>query len=148
MSNIVEQIYDSVVTLTGTELGATWTRLSKVFDPAQNNFREINQAFGVRPRGALTSEGVTRVYTMDHTFDVLLAKRASSRDSDLAILETEFILFSAADELFKKFFLSKLALPSIVLIVNSPSLSDPEVLDNGCVLLTASFNVKYRNLID
>lgn len=146
--NIVEQIYDQIVILTDLALGTgTYTRLRKVFNPEQNDFRNVNQAFGVRHGSASTADGVTRVYTMDHTFEVLLAKRASSRDTDLTIQETMNELYNKADEVFRTIHLRKLNLPSIVLIVDSPNIGEPEVLDNECVLLTLGFNVKYRSAI-
>lgn len=146
--NIVEQIYDGIVTVTDAALGTgTYTRLRKVFSPEQNDFRSVNQAFGVRHQGASSAAGVTRVYTMDHAFEVVLAKRASSRDSDLTIQETINELYDKADDVFRNIHLTKLALPSIVLIVDTPTIGAPEILDNECVLLTLGFNVKYRSAI-
>lgn len=146
--NIVEQIYDQIVTVTDSALGTgTYTRLRKVFSPEENDLRNINQAFGVRHGAASTADGVTRVYTMDHGFEVLLAKRASTRNSDLTIQETINELYDKADDVFRNIHLTKLNLPSIVLIVDSPNIGVPEILENECVLLTLGFNVKYRSAI-
>lgn len=146
--NIVEQIYDSIVTVTDAALGTgTYTRLRKVFQPEENDFRNVNQAFGVRHQSAFSAAGVTRVYTMDHGFEVLLVKRASNRDSDLTVQETINELYDKADDVFRNIHLTKVGLPSIVLIVDTPQIGAPEILENGCVLLTLGFNVKYRSAI-
>ena len=140
--NLVEQIYNSVISITETELGSEWQRLRKVFEPAQNDFRNIYQGFGLRHGSAATDSDATRVSVLRHNFDLILAHRAAERDTDLDIQGRLNSLYSSADEIFKELLRSNLNLNFVTLVSNC-SLATPEVLENGCVLLTMSFDVNY-----
>lgn len=148
MSNIVEHIFDQITSVTQDALGADYVPLRRVFDVEQNDSRTMEKAFGVRHGEAISADGVNRVYTMDHSFEIILVNRAVGRDGDSAIQETFNGLYDKADEVLKKIFLSKLNLPNIVLIVDSPSIDTPELLSNGAAMLVVGFNVKYRQAIN
>ena len=148
MANIVEQIHDQIKSQTQTELGATWTEMPRVFDPTNNDLRSIKRSFGVLHGAAFSVEGITKVYTLDQTFTVLLATSFSERIDDDATQDEINTLYNQADELLKKFIASKLALPSVVHYVSNPSIDAPEILENSAVLLRVNFDVRYRSLID
>jgi len=145
--NVVEQIYDSITAITQTVLGVEYKPLRRVFNPTLNDLRSSEKAFGVLHGAASSSDGVMRFYTLDHSFQVLLSRRFVDRQDDVAIQETINNLYDHADGLLVEMFLKKLNLTSIVMIVDRPSISEPEILDNQAVLLRVGFNVKYRNQI-
>lgn len=140
--NTVEQVYDGLVTTSSSILGANWQRLKKVFDPALNDFRNIEQAFGIRHGAASPQDDITCVYTMDHAFDILLVDRAANRDSDLAIQERLNVLYDKADQIFREAITTRLSL-SFVTNVGGLRFGEPELLDNGAILLIASLDVTY-----
>ena len=140
--NTVEQIYDSLVSISETALGPTWQRLKKVFKPEENDFRNIEQAFAIRHGAATPDTDATKVFILSHKFDILLADRSANRDNDLAIQERLNVLFDKADEIFQESVKTKLNL-HMVTHVDGLEFQEPQLLDNGCILLTASLDVRY-----
>lgn len=140
--NLVEQIYDKLVDISQTKLGVNWQRLKKIYDPAQNDFRNIEQGFAIRHSSAAAESDATKVFILSHQFDILLADRAANRDSDLVIQDRLNALYSMADDIFKECVRTKLSL-HFVTHVDSLQFKEPEVLTNGAILLTASLDVRY-----
>lgn len=147
MSTIVEDIFDAITTTVQTAVGASYLPLRRVFDPAQNDFRTVAKGFGVRHAEASSADGVNRVYTLDHRFEVVLTRAFVDRNDDAAIQEAINELYDKADEVLKASFLTKLGLSSVILIVDSPTIGAPEILPNSAVSLVVGFNVKYRQAI-
>jgi len=139
--NLAEQIYDNLVTICEDNLTG-WQRLKKVFDPEQNDFRNIEQAFGVRHGPAGPDTDATKVFILSHTFDIILADRAANRDNDMAVQERLNALYSKADDIFKECVRSKLDL-YFVTHVDGLQFQEPAVLENGAILLTISIDVRY-----
>lgn len=140
--NTVGQIYDSLVSISEDTLGVNWQRLKKVFDPTQNDFRNIELGFGIRHDAATPDTDATKVFVLSHKFEILLADRSANRDSDLAIQTRLNSLYDKADEIFKECVRTKINL-QFVTHVDNLSFAAPQVLDNGCVLLIASLDVRY-----
>ena len=140
--NTVAEIHDSLVDICETTLGVNWQRLKKVFAPEQNDFRNIEQGFGVRHGAATPDADATKVFVLSQKFDVLLADRAANRDSDLAVQDRLNVLYDKADEIFKEAVRSKLGL-TFVTHVDSLEFLEPQMLENGAILLTASLEVRY-----
>jgi hypothetical protein len=147
MSAIVENIFDAITSLAQTTFGVDYVRLRKVREPEENDFRNIQKAFGVRHGQANSTEGVTRVYTMNQRFEVLIVNAAVDRNDDAAVQDVFHVLYNLADEFLKSAFLTKLGLGSTVLLVDLPELSEPTVLANGAAILIVGFNVRYRQAI-
>ena len=140
--NTVTQIHDQIIAVCNAQLGAGWNRLQKVFNPELNNFRNIETAFGVRHGSASPDSDATKVFMMSQTFEILLADRAANRDNDMAIQERLNALYAKADDIFKEAVRTKLSL-YFVTHVDGLSFEEPQLLENGAVLLTASIDVKY-----
>ena len=140
--NLVTQVHDELVSRCGTILGADWVRLKKVFDPTQNDFRSIAKGFGVRHGAASPDADATKVFILSHTFDIVLTSRAANRDSDIEIQTRLNELYSKADDIFKDAVRSKLEL-YFVTHVDGLKFAEPQVLNNGAILLTASIDVRY-----
>jgi len=121
--------------------------LKRVYEPEQNDFRHPNIGYGVRHLSGAPASGVTRVYTIDHSFEVMLAKRFISRDSDDDKQATFNQLYESAHLLFVDMINTKLGLPSSILNIEQLSLSEPEILSNEVALLRAQFVVKYRQAL-
>lgn len=145
--NIVEQIHSGIKTIAQATLGSDWVELKRVLKPEENDSRAVAKAFGIRHGAADTADGVTRVYTMDQRFEVVLARYAPPLSDDSQIQATFNDLFSKADDIFRALLLKKVGLPSIVLNVERPSLSQPDVLKNDAAVLVMGLIVKYRNSV-
>lgn len=140
--NLVEQIYDQLVAISVDKLGGNWQRLKKIYEPAQNDFRNIEQGFAIKHSAAAAESNATKVFILSQQFDILLADRAANRDSDLAIQERLNNLYSKADDIFKECVRTRLSL-DFVTHVDSLQFKEPELLTNGAILLTASLDVRY-----
>ena len=147
MSTIVTDIFNAIKNESQTILGVEYVALRNIFNPELEDNRNSYKAFGVKHGAAQSADGITRVYTLDHKFEVLLVNRAPTRDDDAAIQVVINELYNKADDLLRNFFLKKLGLSAIILIIDQPELSDPEILANDAVLLRVGFNIKYRKPI-
>jgi hypothetical protein len=148
MSNLVEQIRSGITTIITTNLSG-YNSMRFVQSPERNDSRTIEKSYGVRALSAsFADNGVLKTYTLDHDFEVILARRYIERDNDDNLLTVIDDLFNQADTIFVKALGTKLSLPTIVSNVHSPTLSEPEVLDNSIVLLRIGFTVNYRNTLN
>lgn len=147
MSAVVGDIHAAIKTLAASVLGASYNELKYIYSPEKNDLRNIKTAYAVTHGQASSADGVTRVYTMDQVFTLIIVKRAIRRDSDDDIQTVINEIYSKADDFLVQAFLTKLGLSSTVLIVDQPEISEPEILDNESVLIRVSFNVKYRKAI-
>jgi hypothetical protein len=144
---IVGDIHAAIIALAQSTFGAEYKLLKHVLDPAQNDARGIAKGFGVKQGAASSTEGVTRHYTMNQKFEILIMNSAVTRANDQDLLEIFNNLYDLADSFLNAAFITKLGLPSTVLIVDQPELSEPQLLPNDGALLIVGFNVKYRRAI-
>ncbi len=146
MATIVSQIITNAEALAATTFGATYQRLKFVYEVTKNDVRGATLAYGIRPLSAIPVDGITRTYTVDHTFELVLmdtTARDLSDDERRAALNT---MYDKADEYFKALVSTKLSLANLVWVVQSPSMSEPEVYpDQKFVVLRMQFVVKYRS---
>jgi hypothetical protein len=100
----------------------------------------------VRPLDASPTQGVNRTYNMDHRFELILGDTIARAENDSQHLTSLQTMYDAADEIFKDLVQTKIGLPTLVLNVFDPSLSEPELLDeNKIVILRMQLTVKYRS---
>ena len=147
MSTIVADIFGAIKTESQTILGADYLYLRKIFTPETEDNRLIEKAFAVKHGAAQFADGITRVYTLDQKFEVMIVNRAPSRDDDASVQTVFNTFYDKADDLLRNFFLKKLGLSAVILIIDQPELSEPVILANDAALLTVGFNVKYRKAI-
>lgn len=145
-TTVVGDVHAAILALCGSTLSGA-VQLRRVFQPEENDFRHPNMAYGVRHLSASPASTVTRVYTLDHSFEVLLGKRFVDRDSDSDKQAVINALYEQAHALFVAMVNTKLGLASSVLNVEQLSFTEPEILANEIALLRAQFVVKYRQAL-
>jgi hypothetical protein len=146
MANIVEQIISGVKTVAADQLGATYQEIPFVFEVEKNNVRTARLGYGVRPLEANFTTSVNKTYALDHRFELVLSDTIARTDSNVQHLAAINTMYDKADEIFKDLVQTKVGLPTLVLNVFDPSLSEPELLDeNKIVILRMQFTVKYRS---
>lgn len=151
MANIVEQIISAgKTTIAANIVESGFAELDYYVDLTKNNFRTNHKRYGFVPKEAVGSEaGINRYYTLDHTFEVILTKRADTRTDDSSVISVLNDLYDEMDNIFQAFHLTKLGLSSIVMLIDGPSIDEPEYLeDNRLVVLRGSFIIKYRQAIN
>lgn len=147
MSAVVSSIFSAVTSTVTTALGATYKALPKIYNLEENDFRIIDKAYAVRHGASSFADGITRVYTMDQRFEVVLVNRAVTRNNDNDIQTAINTLYDKADDILRSAFGKKLGLSNVIINVDSPEISEPQILDNSAVVLIVAFNVKYRQSI-
>ena len=149
MSNIVEQINDAVKTQVSTTLGGTFSELPYTFDVSKNNIRDFVKGFGVRPVNAIRASTVTKVYTADQEFEIILTDKFANRSNDANQKAVVFDLFDKMDDILVQLFLSKGGLAAIIYNIDPFTIDEPEFLDeqNSIVVQRMRITVKYRNAI-
>lgn len=147
MSAVVSSIFSAVVTTVTTALGATYKALPNIYKLEENDFRVIEKAYAVRHGASSFADGVTRHYTMDQRFEVVLVNRATTRNNDSDVQTAFNTLYDKADDILRASFSTKLGLSSVIINVDSPEISEPQILDNGAAVIIVAFNVKYRKAI-
>lgn len=146
MSTLVGDIFTAIKGLAQTTFGNDYLPLTKIMDPEQNDARIIAKGFAVKHGEASPTDGVTRHYTLNQKFSVLITNSAFNRDDENTVQAVFNNLYDLADDFLNAAFLTRLALAN-VLIVDQPEMSEPVILKNGAALLVVSFNVKYRRAI-
>lgn len=145
MSTIVGDILDAIKS-TATTAVPSLISLRHILDIEKNSMRELGEGFGVRPLSATNAEGITRAYTMDQGFELILTK-TTGRGIDESDTEIAYKkLYERGHIIFKAMLLTKIGLPSKVLAVFPPSMDEPDI-DQKRIVLRIQVVVKYRELI-
>jgi hypothetical protein len=147
MSDIVGDIHAAIKSLAQTTLGTDYLPLRKIIDPSENDARIIVKGFAVKHGEATNTEGVIKAYTLNQKFQLLITNSAFNRDDENTVQDVFNNLYDKADDFLNAAFLTKLGLPSTVLLVDQPEIAEPAILSNGAALLILTFNVKYRRVI-
>ncbi len=145
MANIVEQINDALTSRVSTTLGVTYSELNFLTEVDKNNFKSNAKRYGVRPLSGESVAGITRVYTLDQEFEILLTHDwVPNPSNDQDKRDKAFLLLDKMDAIMKDIFLSKATLPNIILNIDNISLDEPDYEIDNVVVIRAQFNIKYR----
>lgn len=148
MATIVQDIVTNVNSIAATVLGASYHQLRFIFSVEKNDIRAGEKAYGCRPLAAIPAESVTRHYTLDHDFELILTDTIGRSDDDTQRSDALNTMYDKADEIFKELVNTKVGLPLVVLLLTSPSLAEPEILnDQKLVVLRMNFTVRYRSAL-
>ena len=148
MAAIVQNIITQSKVLAAGILGASYKELRFVYNVDKNDIRSAEKAYGVRPLEASPVETVTRVYTVDQRFELILTDTIGRSDDDTQRTDAMNVMYDKVDEIFKSLVNTKINLSSTVLNIVGPSISEPEfVLDNKLVILRMQYTVKYRSAL-
>ena len=148
MSDIVSQIHTAIESIVTAQLGSGFEKMRRIYNPSENDLRNSRNSYSVKHGSANSSSGVTRVYTLDHEFSIQIMSTFVDRRDDSNIQSEINLLYSKIDDILVNMHLSKLSLPAIVLMVDGPSIDEPQILfENTAVLISFGINVKYRNAI-
>lgn len=144
---IVSDIVTNIKAVAAAQLGGNYKELIYFYDVSKNDERTGRLGYAVRPLNADTAPTVTRTYTLDHEFELILADTFARGGVGDAEKQTALLtMYDQADEIFKDMVNTHLSLPTTVLNVYSPRLSEPEFFEaSKLVVLRMQFTVKYRS---
>ncbi len=144
MSSAQKQILAGIETRIQSVLGSSWSRMPYSYELEKNDFRTIKKSYGVGADSGSTSEGTVNAVTMDQDFFVVLATNAPNRKDDSAEREALDEIYDNLELLYRDFFISKLNVSSIVLVVSAFDLDAPERPADNVISVRANFTVKHR----
>ncbi len=147
--NVVEQINNAMKTRIASLLASPWAELNYVLDVGKNEFKGNTKRYGVRPLNGDTVSGVTRHYTINQDFEVILTHDYIPHPTnDVDQRAKTFLLYDKMDVIFKDLFCSKANLNTIILNIEELNMAEPEYsLAENVVVLRALFTVKYRQAV-
>lgn len=142
----VRQIIDNSKSLASTTFGAEYQALRFIYEVEKNHLRGQRLGFAVRPLAASPAETVTKTFTLNQDFEIILTDSIARADDDSQKEEVIKVMYDMLDDFFQALINTKLSLPTIVLFVSAPSMSEPEFIDdNKLVILRAQYTVRYRS---
>lgn len=145
MSKIVGDIYDSVKSIIVANIPAAYQELKFVHDVEQNDTRVLEKGYGLRFLSGDPVESLTKSYHIDQNFEMVLTNTNPRQANDSQAITVEKDLYDAADDVLNKLILTQAGQPGTVLLVSSPSFSEPELLqENQFVVLRVQFIIRYR----
>jgi len=145
VANLVEQIKDALITEITTAVGAGWSELDYVHNVELNNFRNQTKRFGVRPLGGIQVSGVTREYTIDQDFEVILTHDYVNIDGDANQVTQSLLLFDKMDDILVRVILNKVGLPTVIMNITGFTLDEPEFIESAnLVVQRTRIIIRYR----
>lgn len=148
MATTVQSILTQVKAIAAAELGADWREMPHVYNLEANDTRRAGKSYGVKPLGATNTGTVTNAYALDHVFELILIDKGPRKDSDEQAEAVITNLYDKHDEIFKAMVRVNLGLPTTVLMISEPNLSEPEFINSReLIALRQQFTVKYRQAI-
>lgn len=148
MSTVVTDILSAAKTQIETQL-SSYSEMSFEINVEKNTYRGSDSKYAFYPGSSTEVDGVTTYYTMDHTFNLVLAKTIHDRKSDADLRLARNELYSNTTTLFSRFYTYKLGLPSQVLHVRDLDIAEAEFLDdNKVIVLRSSMIIRYRTLLN
>ena len=148
MATIVQQINDAVETRLDSLLGSEYSPLDYYIDIESNHFKGARKRYSVRPVSGVSTDSITKVYTMNHDWEITVTHDYINKRSDADQREKTFILYDKMDDIVRDLHTSKAGLPSVVMNIEAVTYDEPEFLDeHNVAILRGFFTIKYRNAL-
>ena len=147
MSNLVEQITGGIEArladvLTGFE------PLRYYYDLAKNDYKGNTDRYAVLPQSIESQSGVIQSITIDQTFQITLTTDyRNDPKSDTDLQAKVKYLYDKMDNVLRDIVLTKLGVPSIILLVTLGGYDAPQVLEEQKVI-ALSMDIKIRHRRD
>lgn len=145
---MIKTIRDNIMTRIGTVLGSTYSKLSFSQDVSANKFKQSNKRFSVNVKGSNAISGAVNSNTYDHSFEIVITDTYQKGQ----VLNDDYLhdvicgLQDKAMLIYKDLQTNKSYLNAKCLIVNSFSMSEPELLEEEkIIVIKFNVNIKYTN---
>ena len=146
----VTNLVASIKAQMATTLGASYSEIANLTEIEKNSFKGADKRYGVRATGADEVEGTLCHLTIDQEFEFTLTDGFYSnvKGSDTDKRAKTLALQDLATQVYTDIKANKAGRPDIVIHTFGLSKAEPEFLEeNHVVVVTASFTIKYRNLL-
>ena len=152
MANTVSTIFDNLKTIISTEAPAGSKELRFPRDLDKNDSRTLELGWGLRFLAGPATDGVTKAYTIDQGFEIILTRTNPRQDNESDVEVAEKLLFDAHTDILKELVHSNLNATAGVLRISAPDFSEPELLgsedqETSFVALRVQVTITYRQQI-
>ena len=145
--SVVFRISSQITNLMAEVLGKKFQPLKYVYDIEKNSKRSKQKGFGVIPLGLETTEGMSRHYTVEQGFQLVVMDRYEDRNDESQKKAVILNLFSKAEELVDRILRGGIGVLEVIHVA-SFSIADPEVLEaEASVVLRLEIRVQWRKRI-
>ena len=141
VSTILTALEDQV----SSTLGANWQELKYVYDLEKNDGRANDMRYGIGVGAGETVPGTTKSVTMDHNFFVVLTRGIVNRSDGTQERAAISEIYDEFEQIQINVFQKKLGIPSVVHLVSSITMEEPEVIGSGTISIRGNFTIKHRN---
>ena len=131
----------------GAALLPSYTRLAYSYDLEKNHSRNSDASYAVGVGSAESAEGVLKSVTLNQNFFVVLSATTHNRRYDAKEIEALKTIYDDIETIYKEFVLSRMGLLSIVMVVDSLSLDEPEKIAQNVISVKANFNIMHRKSV-
>lgn len=141
----VNNLVDSLTTLTGTYLGASYSELKYKYDITQNFIKGASSKYGVLAGDITGTIGATCFVTVDQTYEIVLTntyKTINSNDvsKDEARIELQDISLNLYTDIIDK----KAGRPDIVMNIRDLTSVLEDLDEDKLVVCRLQFTIQYR----
>lgn len=146
MANAVSTIYDNVLALIAANVDSSFSELGFVHEIEKNDSRRLDKGYGLRFLDGPLTDTLTKAYTIDQGFEIILTRTNPRTLDDSDLISAEKLLYDAFnDDILPVLINKKAGSPGVVLLVSSPSFSEPELLNESkYVALRVQIIIRYR----
>lgn len=145
MANTVSTIFDNLVTSITTNIDSEFVELHFKKDLARNEDRILSKGWGLRFLGGPPSDTLTKSYTIDQGFEIILTRTNLRQTNEDQVEDAEKLLFDEMTDILIPLVHSNLNATANVLKIDQPNFLEPELLDEArFVALRAQIVVTYR----
>ena len=124
----------------------TYSALKYYYDISKNDFKGNTLRYGVIPKSADSEVGVVRAVTITQEFQIILTDDyRNTPKNDQSLQSNIKALYDKMDDVLHSLYMTKLGVPSIVLLTTLNGIEEPEILEeNKVVALRMNISVRYR----
>lgn len=145
MSSNQSLILDAIEARIAT-LATGRTKLKYSYDLEKNDSRNESNAYGYGAASGESIGGTLKSVTMNQGFFVILTENFQNRSSDDKEVLALKAIYDDIEIIYQDFMVSKLGIPSTVLVVEGLSLDDPEKISDNSLSVKANFTIKHRKV--
>lgn len=144
MTGVVENIASALSKVMAQKLGAGFQLLKYVYEIEKNSKRSKERGYGVTPGDMETVDGMSRHYTVEQAFNLVIMDRYEDRNDESRKKEAIFNLYERAEKIIENIYLGNLGVSEVINMA-SFAIAEPEILsEESAVVLRIEIRVQWR----
>jgi hypothetical protein len=145
MATTVSTVFNNFKAIIVATLPAEFQEIPYPREIEKNDARRLDKGYALRLLDGPFTDTLTQSYTIDQNFEILLTRTNPRQGDESQVESAELFLFDAATDILIEVINQKANTPGIVLKVDQPNFSAPELVrDSEFVLLRVGVTITYR----